>query len=81
MTGTNSKQALSMTLYGDISLSLFSVNQTGKMNIVLGDNLEERFRRTVFESKGMRKGNISAALEEAVEAWIQQQVKLARRGK
>ena len=42
----------------------------GKMNIVLGDELEERFRKAVFESKGMKKGNISEALEEAVEKWI-----------
>ena len=43
---------------------------TGKMNIVLRDELEERFRRAVFENKGMKKGNISVALEEAIEQWI-----------
>jgi hypothetical protein len=42
----------------------------GKMNVVLKDDLEEKFRRTVFERKGMKKGNISIALEEAIEQWI-----------
>lgn len=43
---------------------------TGKMNIVLRDELEERFRRAVFENKGMKKGNISEAIEEAIDLWI-----------
>lgn len=42
----------------------------GKMNIVLPDDLEEKFRRAVFEKKGMKKGNISEALEEAIDEWI-----------
>lgn len=47
----------------------------GKMNIVLDDKTEEKFRETVFTSKGMKKGNISIALEEAIELWIEQQAK------
>lgn len=43
----------------------------GKMNIVLKDELEEKFRKTVFERKGMKKGNISEALEEAIQCWIE----------
>lgn len=46
------------------------MSRMGKMNVVLKDNLEERFRRAVFERKGMKKGNISEALEEAIELWI-----------
>ena len=42
----------------------------GKMNIVLSDEIEERFRKAVFEAKGMKKGNISEALEEAIDQWI-----------
>jgi hypothetical protein len=42
----------------------------GKMNIVLPDDVEERFRRAVFERMGMKKGNISEALEEAVDLWM-----------
>lgn len=40
------------------------------MNFVLDDELEERFRKAVFERKGMKKGNISESLEEAIERWI-----------
>jgi hypothetical protein len=43
----------------------------GKMNVVLNDDLEEKFRKTVFERKGMKKGNISEALEEAINCWIE----------
>ncbi len=42
----------------------------GKMNVVLEDDLEEKFRRAVFERLGMKKGNISVALEEAIKQWI-----------
>ena len=42
----------------------------GKMNVVLSDEVEVKFRKTVFERKGMKKGNISDALEEAIEQWI-----------
>lgn len=43
----------------------------GKMNIVLEDSLEKKFRRAVFEVKGMKKGNISEAFSEAVRQWIE----------
>ena len=46
----------------------------GKMNIVLDDKLEERFRKAVFDNKGMKKGNISEALEEAVDLWIKERM-------
>ncbi len=42
----------------------------GKMNVVLSDEVEEKFRKAVFERKGMKKGNISEALEEAINEWI-----------
>jgi metal-responsive CopG/Arc/MetJ family transcriptional regulator len=45
----------------------------GKINISLDDKLEDRFRRAVFESKGMKKGNMSEAFEEALEEWIKKQ--------
>jgi hypothetical protein len=48
----------------------------GKMNIVLEDELEQKFRKAVFESKGMKKGNISEALEEAIEIWIDKQARV-----
>jgi len=46
-----------------------------KMNIVLTNETDEKFRRAVSEFKGMKKGNISLALEEAIELWIQEQIR------
>ena len=42
----------------------------GKINIVLNDEIEAKFRKAVYQRKGMKKGNISKALEEAIEHWI-----------
>lgn len=52
-----------------------------KMNIVLTNETDEKFRRAVSEYKGMKKGNISLALEEAIELWIEQQAKLRAKAK
>jgi hypothetical protein len=49
-----------------------------KMNIILNDNTEERFRKAVADYKGFKKGNLSEALEEAIDLWIMEQ---AKRGK
>jgi hypothetical protein len=46
-----------------------------RMNVVINDKLEERFRKTIADTKGLRKGNISEALEEAIEAWIDQRAR------
>ncbi|MGB8767524.1 MAG: hypothetical protein WCC79_09415 [Nitrososphaeraceae archaeon] len=40
-------------------------------NIVVSDDIEKRFRRAIAEYKGMKKGNISKAFEEAIELWLQ----------
>ena len=47
----------------------------GKMNISLPDDLETKFRKAVYEKKGMKKGNISESLEEAIEAWVKDENK------
>ena len=44
-----------------------------RMNVVIDDKLEQRFRKTIADTKGLRKGNISKALEEAIEVWIKEQ--------
>lgn len=43
------------------------------MNIVLNDELENKFRKAVYENKGYKKGNISEAIEEAIDLWIARQ--------
>lgn len=36
----------------------------------INDVLEEKFRKTVAERKGLHKGVIKESLEEAVENWV-----------
>lgn len=38
---------------------------------MIPDDLDDKFRNAVFKCKGMRKGNITEAIEEALEQWIQ----------
>jgi len=42
----------------------------GKTTVTLPDELEERFRKTVAEILGFKKGNLQQALIEAIEDWI-----------
>jgi hypothetical protein len=42
----------------------------GRMDIILPDNLEEEFRAEVAKELGMRRGNLTLALQEAVRLWI-----------
>lgn len=41
-----------------------------KLTIMMKEELDEKFREVVFKVKGMRKGNLSEAIEEAIELWI-----------
>jgi len=43
----------------------------GKMNVVISDETERRFRDAVARHLGVRKGNISKALQEAIDLWIE----------
>jgi len=45
----------------------------GKINISLDDKTEEKLRNAIFKKKGMKKGNISEAIEEAINLWIKEQ--------
>jgi hypothetical protein len=44
-----------------------------KLTVLIDDKLDERFREAVFKKKGMHKGNITEAIEEAIECWITEQ--------
>jgi len=44
----------------------------GRIDVVLPDNLEKQLRETVFKRRGMKKGNIKEAVQEAVILWIEQ---------
>jgi len=41
-----------------------------KLTVLIKDDLDEQFRNAVFQCKGMRKGNITKAVEEAMLMWI-----------
>ncbi|ATZ61172.2 MAG: hypothetical protein BME93_03445 [Methanosarcinales archaeon Met12] len=41
-----------------------------RLNIVLPDDLEQDFKEEVFKRMGMKKGNMSKAIEEAIMLWI-----------
>jgi hypothetical protein len=45
----------------------------GAIKVILPGELEEKFRNEVFKSKGMKKGNITLAIEEAINMWIDAQ--------
>lgn len=47
----------------------------GRIDIVISDELEREFRNEVFKDKGMKKGNISIAVEEAIKLWIESRTK------
>lgn len=41
-----------------------------RIDVYLDENREKRFKEEVFKRKGMKKGNISEAVEEAIILWI-----------
>lgn len=43
----------------------------GNIKVILPDDLEQKFREEVFKSKGMKKGNLTLAIEEAIGEWIE----------
>lgn len=47
--------------------------QTTKWTVQVPKELDEKFRKTVYETKGMHKGNLTEAIEEAVQCWIDKQ--------
>ena len=78
-TFASSKQHIMAFLYMFVQGYLL-IENVGKMNIVVEDDIEERFRRTVANSKGFKKGNISIALQEAMELWIKEQRRKSKDG-
>ena len=46
-----------------------------KMIFELDDKLEEQFRNTVFDVKGLHKGVIRESLEEAIQEWMDSRIK------
>ncbi|HET7389547.1 MAG TPA: hypothetical protein VFJ51_01900 [Nitrososphaeraceae archaeon] len=42
----------------------------GKILVALDDELERRFREAVFRRHGMKKGNLTNAISEAIDLWL-----------
>ena len=42
----------------------------GRLDVILEDNLDKKFREKVFKIYGLKKGNIKYALEDAMELWL-----------
>ena len=47
--------------------------KTTKLNLVISIELEQQFRETIFKKYGMKRGNITKAIEEAIKDWIEKQ--------
>lgn len=48
----------------------FLINM-GRIDVILPDDLEQKFRKKVFEKYGMKRGNITKTIQEAIENWIE----------
>jgi len=54
----------------DIRLSMGQTKKTTRINSTINASLEQKFRETVYKTKGFKRGNLQLALEEAIKAWI-----------
>jgi hypothetical protein len=41
-----------------------------RINVVISDGLDGKFRKEVARRLGMKKGNIQKAMEEAISVWL-----------
>jgi len=48
----------------------------GKLNLKVKEDIDRKFREEVFKRKGMKKGNLTEALQEAMLLWISVDEKL-----
>ena len=56
--------------YINSNLLIKYVSKMGKMTIDISDELDDQFREKVFNRFGMKKGNLTLAIEEALKDWI-----------
>jgi hypothetical protein len=47
------------------------VKNLGRLNLVISDALEKKFRLKTIEKYGGKKGSLSIALEKAIELWLE----------
>jgi predicted transcriptional regulator len=46
-----------------------------KITFELDDKIDEKFRKVVADTKGLHRGVMQEALEEAIQLWIAEQAK------
>ena len=44
---------------------------TVRLNLTISKDLDEQFRKAVFDRFGLRKGDMQRATEEAIKLWIE----------
>ena len=42
----------------------------GKINLDIDEKVDRKFRDTIYKKKGMKKGNLTDAVEEAMLLWV-----------
>jgi len=42
----------------------------GKVNLAIDDKIDRKFRLAVAKKKGMKKGNLTKAVQEAMLMWV-----------
>ena len=53
-----------------ICWKVYIIMKMGKIHLSIDDDLDDRFRMAVAKKKGMKKGNLTEAVEEAMKDWI-----------
>lgn len=51
------------------------MDQMGTLRVTIPEELDRQFREAIFRARGMRRGNITVAMQEAIEMWILAQEK------
>jgi hypothetical protein len=42
----------------------------GRIDVILDDKLEQRLREEVFKRYGMKRGNLTEAIKDAIVLWL-----------
>jgi Arc/MetJ-type ribon-helix-helix transcriptional regulator len=52
--------------------------QMGRIDVILEDDFEKKFREMVFKRYGMKRGNMTEAIREALQLWMIQEKEKVR---
>lgn len=42
----------------------------GRIDVILPDDVEDKFRNAVYKRYGMKRGNITEAINDAIVTWV-----------